>query len=178
MIRFVAGPDKAVVPDLKNNLPGRGVWVGKSRILVDEAVKRNLFARGLKVGVEVDFKLGELVDELMERSALGALGFAKKAGECVTGSQKVETTVLNRNAIGVIHALDGADDGLRKLTQATHALQRDGGKTIRIWRVFSGQQMNLALGATHVIHAALTKGGAARNCLQRIKELAAYRGSE
>ncbi|MEP4104459.1 MAG: DUF448 domain-containing protein, partial [Nitratireductor sp.] len=26
LIRFVAGPDMSVVPDLKRNLPGRGCW--------------------------------------------------------------------------------------------------------------------------------------------------------
>ena len=27
MIRFVAGPDGTIVPDLERKLPGRGVWV-------------------------------------------------------------------------------------------------------------------------------------------------------
>ena len=27
LIRFVLGPDGAVVPDLKEKLPGRGVWL-------------------------------------------------------------------------------------------------------------------------------------------------------
>ena len=31
MIRFVVGPDRAVVPDLKRKLPGRGVWVTARR---------------------------------------------------------------------------------------------------------------------------------------------------
>ena len=31
LIRFVAGPDGQVVPDLGRKLPGRGVWVTASR---------------------------------------------------------------------------------------------------------------------------------------------------
>ena len=48
LIRFVAGPDLAVVPDLKRNLPGRGCWVTAERRHVDEAVRKKLFARALK----------------------------------------------------------------------------------------------------------------------------------
>ena len=35
MIRFVVGPDGAVVPDLKRRLPGRGVWVTATREALD-----------------------------------------------------------------------------------------------------------------------------------------------
>ena len=48
LIRFVLGPDNAVVPDLKRKLPGRGVWVGLSEALVAQAVKKQLFSRGLQ----------------------------------------------------------------------------------------------------------------------------------
>ncbi|MGQ3038966.1 MAG: DUF448 domain-containing protein, partial [Neoaquamicrobium sediminum] len=48
LIRFVAGPDMDVVPDLKRNLPGRGCWVTAERTILDKAVAKNLFARALK----------------------------------------------------------------------------------------------------------------------------------
>lgn len=179
LIRFVAGPDGQVVPDLKRNLPGRGVWVTRSRELVDQAASKGAFARGLKTNVKSTAELGALVDDLMRQAALGALGFARKAGECITGSGKVESALANGKTIGLLHAVDGAEDGLRKLSQALHrhGLEDNSGKRAspQIWRVFSSEEMNLALGATNVIHAALIRGGAARNCLQRIAELSAYR---
>ena len=48
LIRFVAGPDGSVVPDLKRQLPGRGCWVKAERAIVDKAVARKLFGRALK----------------------------------------------------------------------------------------------------------------------------------
>ena len=53
LIRFVIGPDGAVVPDLKRRLPGRGVWVTARREAVTEAVRRRLFGRGFKAEVRV-----------------------------------------------------------------------------------------------------------------------------
>jgi uncharacterized protein len=34
LIRFVAGPDHQIVPDLAGRLPGRGVWVTATRAAV------------------------------------------------------------------------------------------------------------------------------------------------
>ena len=53
MIRFVVGPDASIVPDLRQRLPGRGVWVTAERPLVEEAVRRRLFARAFKAQVVV-----------------------------------------------------------------------------------------------------------------------------
>ncbi|HAL06579.1 MAG TPA: hypothetical protein DCP26_04360 [Brevundimonas sp.] len=48
LIRFVAGPDGAVVPDLARKLPGRGLWVAADRVSLEAAIKKNMFARAAK----------------------------------------------------------------------------------------------------------------------------------
>jgi len=178
LIRFVAGPDGMVVPDIKNKLPGRGVWVTAERELVNQAVKNKLFARGLKTQIKADENLGQMVDDLLTQTALGALGFAKKAGETLTGAGKVDDAVRSGKTIAILHAHDGAEDGLRKLTQAAHAAGEIRKRKVKVWRIFSSDEMNMALGATNVIHAALMKGGAAENCLLRVAQLTEYRGME
>src|SRR2546423_7395863 len=80
LIRFVAAPDGAIVPDLKRRLPGRGVWVTATRSAVNEAVKRNVFARSLKREVRAARDLGAEVERQLESAALDALGIAHKAG--------------------------------------------------------------------------------------------------
>ena len=69
LIRFVAGPDGMVVPDLKRKLPGRGCWVTADRAHVDKAAEKNLFARALKTSVTPPDNLGELVDVLLSKAA-------------------------------------------------------------------------------------------------------------
>src|ERR1700686_916252 len=76
MIRFVVGPDGEVVPDLKNKLPGRGLWVTASRDTLDDAVKRRAFNRGFKREVRVPPELPERTEGLLVRSALDALAMA------------------------------------------------------------------------------------------------------
>lgn len=183
LMRFVAGPDSSIVPDLKANLPGRGVWLKPQRAVVDEAVRRKVFARGLKRPVEVSHDLGAQVDELLVQFALGALGMARKAGQCLTGAGKVESALRGGSAVAALHASDGAEDGLRKLRQWAHSavqveIDDETGETMNeaaILRPFTLDQLSLALGANHVIHAAIMQGGAGRNALTRITQLVAYR---
>jgi hypothetical protein len=187
MIRFVAGPDGTMVPDLKRNLPGRGVWVTAKKSCVEQAVSKSAFARGLKSKAKADPELPDLVENLLSEAALGALGFARKAGQCITGAGKVDGLIRGGKAIAVLHATDGSEDGLRKVSQAVHAAQsgensgmEGSGRRarVKIWRIFSSTQLNMALGATNVIHAALIDGGAARNFAIRAAKLSNYREME
>lgn len=176
LIRFVVGPDGAVVPDLKRNLPGRGCWVTADREHVDKAAKKGLFGRALKAGPDVPADLGGMVDGLLAKSALGALGLARKAGAVALGATKVEAAVRNGTALLVLHATEASEDGLRKIAQARRATAHLGGPEIRAYKLFSEQELGLALGGTNVIHAAVLAGDAGRAAEKRTVALDRYRG--
>ena len=176
MIRFVAAPDGSVVPDLKRKLPGRGCWVGAEKSLVEKAASRNLFARALKIPLIVTPDLAEMVDSLMATATLGTLGLARKAGAVALGATKVEAAVRSGKAVAVVHATDASPDGVRKILAARNAVAYASGHTVPAFKLFSENEMSLALGATNVIHAALLGQGAGEAALKRMRMLAAYRG--
>ena len=175
LIRFVADPAGRVIPDLRRKLPGRGVWVTAVRGTVDEAVRKRAFARGFRRDVIVDESLGDEVDALLEKDALGALSMAKKAGAVRTGAFKVDQAIRAGEVALLLHATDAAPDGVRKLDGAVHALEAAGGGPVAIAAPFTSTQMDLALGGDNVIHAAATKGGAARALIERVMQLQRYR---
>lgn len=176
LIRFVAGPDGDVVPDLKRALPGRGCWVRGERDLVEKAVKRKLFARALGEKAVPAPDLADTVERLIERAALGALGLARKAGTVVTGATQVEKAVRGGTALLVLHARDGAADGMRKIAQARRATVHLGGPIIPAYKVFSESELSLALGGTNVIHAAVLSKDVGKAVLKRVIALDRYRG--
>lgn len=178
LIRFVAGPDGSVVPDLKRKLPGRGCWVGAERPLVEKAAAKNLFARALKTAVEVPPDLAERVEKLYVSHALGALGLARKAGAVALGAAKVEASVRSGKAVGVLHAVEASEDGIRKIASARRSLAHAGGQNVPAFRLFSEAEMSLAFGATNVIHAAMLGQGPGEAALKRIRALAKYKGFE
>lgn len=176
LIRFVVGPDSAVVPDIKRNLPGRGCWVTADRLHIDKAAAKNLFARAFKAQVTVPGNLGDMVDGLLSRSALGMLGLARKAGEVVLGAAKVEGAVRDGQALLVLHATEAAEDGVRKISQARRATVHLGGPATLAYKLFPEAELSLALGGTNVIHAAVLAGDAGRAVQKRMMALDRYRG--
>lgn len=178
MIRFVAGPDGSVVPDLKGNLPGRGCWVKARREIIDAAVARsNLFRKALRQEVHVDPNLGSAIDALLVRAALGALGLARKAGSLALGAVKVEAAIRSGSALAALHATDASPDGVRKIDQARKAVVYAGGPKIAAFKPFSQAEMSLALGGTNVIHAGLLDRPAGKAALRRIIALDRYRNN-
>jgi predicted RNA-binding protein YlxR (DUF448 family) len=178
LIRFVADPDGEIVPDLKRRLPGRGVWVTATIELVGEAVKRQAFARGLKTTVRAPADLAVRVDRLLEQDALQSLAMANKAGLVVAGAAKVVAAIETGAIAGLVEANDGGADGARKLYQAL--TRRFGAAASKVPRIelFASSQLDLALGRTNVIHAALETGKASEAFLARCRRLAAYREPE
>ena len=177
MIRFVAGPDGIVVPDLKRRLPGRGVWVTARRRLVEEAVRRRAFGRGLKGDVKAPADLPDALDRLLERSALDALSIAHKAGLVVLGFAKVEQAVGEGPLVALVRARDAGADGGRKLLGA---LARRGGSAAAVKFIdgLTSAQLDLALGRLNVVHAALLAGRASETFLDRWQILESFRVDE
>jgi len=174
LIRFVRAPDGTVVPDLKRELPGRGVWVTARREAVRLAVKRKAFARGFKEPAVVDPAIDGLVAELMERSALGLLGFVNKAGLAIAGFAKVEAALSKENVVALVEASDAGEDGVRKLGQVLKRVGRS--SDTPVLRLFRGLQLDLALGRSNVVHAALLAGPVSAAFLARCDAYARYLG--
>ena len=145
--------------------------------MVNEAVKRQAFARGLKAPCACPPILAARVDRLLERDALQSLAMANKAGLVVAGAAKVAAAIEAGAVAGLVQARDGGADGARKLRQAlTRRFGEAASKVPRI-ELFASCQLDLALGRTNVIHAALKTGAASEAFLARCRRLAAYRGA-
>jgi predicted RNA-binding protein YlxR (DUF448 family) len=175
MIRFVIAPDGAVVPDLGRSLPGRGAWVSATREAVESAVKQKAFTRAFRGKGAASPALAELTEQLLERSALEALSLANKAGRIVAGNAKVESAILSGKTIALYHARDGARDGFRKLSGLLRRIEAEGGKKAPSFTLFTGSQLDLALGRPNVVHAALLASPASGGFLERSLRLERWR---
>jgi predicted RNA-binding protein YlxR (DUF448 family) len=177
LIRFVVSPQGDIVPDLKRKLPGRGIWISASRKAVAEAVRRHQFSKAFKRDLHVPPTLPTDTETLLVRSVTEALAIAAKAGQVVAGFGKVETALKNGTAEALIHASDGAEDGIRKLDALARQNEGNHGAKPRIPVVtaLKSAELDLALGRSNVIHAALLSGPASRTFLSRSQKLVRYR---
>ena len=175
LIRFVAGPDDQIVPDLAARLPGRGVWVTATRAAVQEAAKRGLFAKSLKRAVKADKELANQVENLLVAEMRQVLALANKAGLVTTGFSKVEISLERGAAIALISANDASADGTGKLARKFMAIQTASGRDAPILRQLTSVELGLAMGGSNVIHASLTGGGLAQRFIGCCRRLDIYR---
>ncbi|MBL8553457.1 MAG: RNA-binding protein [Phenylobacterium sp.] len=170
LIRFVAGPDGAVVPDLARKLPGRGMWVAADRASVETAAKKGLFARSAKAPMKASPDLAEQVSALLRARILNALGLARKAGDLTSGFEKVSSAISSGKAAWLVEASDGAADGRGKLLRlARHQSPPPG-----VFGVFTATELGLALGGENVIHTAFLAGRAAERWTEDVRRLAGF----
>lgn len=167
LVRFVVAPGGAVVPDVAERLPGRGIWLSASREMVGAACAKGLFAKAARVKVSVADDLADQTETLLARRCLDLLGLARRAGQAALGFEKVRTLISAGGAILLIAARDGADHGKAKL--------RGLGKNLPVVELFASAELSLAFGRENVIHAALAPGRLADRFLTETVRLAEFR---
>lgn len=171
LIRFVAGPDGMVVPDLARKLPGRGIWVGADRDSVTTAAKKGLFSRAAKTKLTAPPDLADQVETLLARRVLDSLGLARKSGSIISGFEKVIAALATGKVAWLIEASDGAEDGRRKVLAAARRAQI----SPRLLGAFNSDELGLALGGENVIHTALLAGRGIDRWALDVERLSGFR---
>ena len=171
MLRFALSPQGVVTPDIRRKLPGRGVWTKSDAATVARAAAKGGFARGFRRPVEVGVDLAGQVEALLAADALQFLALVNKSGLVVAGAAKVESAIRSGRVVAVLHAREGAADGVDKLNRLARGLR----SRVATINLFDSARLDLALGRTNVIHAALLAGPASATFLAKIARLAAYR---
>jgi uncharacterized protein len=177
MLRFALSGAGEVTPDIRRKLPGRGVWTRLDFATVRQAAAKQAFSRGFRTKAVAPADLAETVDRLLERDALQFLSIVNKAGLVVAGAAKVEAAVAAGGVVALIHASDGAPDGAAKLERLLRGRLGETAETVRRINLFPSRQLDLALGRTNVIHAALNAGEVSEGFLVKVARLSRYRAS-
>jgi uncharacterized protein len=103
LLRFVLAPDRTLVPDLQQKLPGRGVYTCMKASCLKQAAQKKQFARGFKgevLGAEPEGLAKQVVEKLEERIA-GYISLANKGGKIVSGSDQV-LEKLKKGDVGIL----------------------------------------------------------------------------
>ena len=170
LIRFVRGPEGAVVPDLARKLPGRGLWVRAARADVELAARKGSFSRAAKAQLKAPPDLADQVESLLKRRLLQALGLARRAGELTWGFEKVGSATASGKVAWMVEAADGSADGRRKLLGPAARLETPP----RVIGLFSSTELGLALGLENVIHLAFLVGRGAERWSLDVERLSGF----
>ena len=96
---------------------GRGVYVCPLHICLEQAVKRDEFARCLKVTLEpmTVQALEGLIRERVLRKVAALLGLARRARKVASGTEAVDSAVKRQTARLILSAVDASANSVSKL---------------------------------------------------------------
>ena len=151
LVRFVAGPDDIVVPDLADRLPGRGMWVTADAAALETAARKGHFARAARRPVKAPADLAAQVEALLAGRLVDLVSLARKAGQALAGLEKTKAALASGEARLLIQAADGS---VREKAQ----LRPPEGENTLVSCLFA-DELGVAFARDRVIHAAVLAGG-------------------
>ena len=167
LLRFVVGPDGAIVPDVDARLPGRGLWLLPRRDIVERAVTKRVFARAARRPVVIPHELADRCEALLVRRCGDALGLARRAGLAVAGYERVGEAVRRGNAALLLFALDGAEAGRRRMAA--------GARGIASAAALNAEELSGVFGRERVAFVAVGPGALCSRLQTELTRLAGFR---
>jgi uncharacterized protein len=155
MIRFVVGPDRAVVADLAATLPGRGIWLSARGDVLETARAQGglgrAFARAARGPVAVPPDLSAVLEAALVRRIGELLGLARRAGQAVAGFDKAREWLRTGQVRLILQASDGsAAERVRFLSGAR--------ASVTVLDPLPAAALGRVFGRDHVVHVAIAPG--------------------
>jgi predicted RNA-binding protein YlxR (DUF448 family) len=181
LIRLAIGPDGVVAPDVRAKAPGRGAWIGVDRATLEEAITKGrltkALARAFKGAVNVPADLADQIERALERATLDRLGLEARAGQLLTGTERIIDAARKGTVELMLHARDAAADGTRKLDQALRVgLGVEGTELQGLAIPATRAILSMALGRENVVHLALIAPAAAARVSEALGRWRGYIG--
>ena len=180
LVRLALGPDGEVLPDVRARAPGRGAWIGVDRVALEAAQAKGRLRGALQRAFKTDQlsipdNLGERIEAALRQVTLDRLGLEARAGNLVTGAERIETAARRGEVHLLIHAADAGADGNGRLDQAWRV---GGGPSQGL--VFPAERpiLSLALGRQNVVHIAIIDAAAAARVLGVLQRWRAFIGAD
>ncbi|MEM6682739.1 MAG: DUF448 domain-containing protein [Pseudomonadota bacterium] len=174
LLRCALAPDGTLTPDLKQVLPGRGLYLSLGEAKLSEAHASGALlkaaARHYKCApkkILVPDGFAERISALYVQATLRLMGLERKAGRAFLGADSVNKAGSAGKISVFINAADGAGDSHKFMARAKAA-------DLPVITAFTRAQLSLAFGRENVVHAALAERGGWRNILKYTQSYVRY----
>lgn len=182
LVRLAVSPEGAVLPDVLARAPGRGAWIGVTRTELEKALTqgklKGALARAFKgASLTIPDDLPERIEVALLRALTDRLGLEMRAGNLITGSDRIAEQARAGRVCWLGHASDASLDGSRKLDQAWRVGEEAEGSGMGGMRLpLDRARLSVALGRDNVVHMALTNAAAANRVASLIARLLRFSG--
>jgi hypothetical protein len=163
MIRFVLGPERRIVPDLAERLPGRGMWLSAKADVIEGAARRGAFAKATRGEVLVPPDLRATIEDGLRGRIRDLLGFARRAGQAVSGWQAAREWLQSGRAGLLVQAADGSPAEKARLV---------GHRAVPVVAPLDAAELGAPFGRDRAVHVAIAPGRLAERIAAEAARLA------
>ncbi|HEV7264504.1 MAG TPA: RNA-binding protein [Falsiroseomonas sp.] len=149
MIRFVLDPDRNLVPDLAERLPGRGMWLSARADVIEQAARRGAFAKASRGEVHVPPELRARIEDGLRGRVRDLIGFARRAGQAVSGWHSAREWLQVGRAGLLVQAADGSPAERFRLV---------GHRQVPVVAPLDAAQLGAPFGRDRAVHVAIASG--------------------
>ena len=169
LVRFVLGPDQAVVPDLAESLPGRGVWVSAERAAVETARSKNIFAHAFRAPAKPPADLAARIERLLAERCIALIGFARRADQIFVGRDQVKAAIGSSAMALLLAAADSEGHDAADLAARFRGER---------FSVLTSAELGAALGREGIVHMGVKTGRLAQTLARELRRLVGFRADE
>jgi predicted RNA-binding protein YlxR (DUF448 family) len=163
MIRFVLDPDRNLVPDLAERLPGRGMWLSARADVIEQAARRGAFAKASRGEVLVPPDLRARIEDGLRGRIRDLLGFARRAGQAVSGWHSAREWLQVGRAGLLVQAADGSPAEKARLV---------GQRQVPVVAPLDAAALGAPFGRDRAVHVAVASGRLAERIAAEAARLA------
>ena len=166
MLRFALTPERQIVFDVSEKLPGHGFWLKADKDLLQKAIEKRLFYKAAKGTVGIPADLQRQVETSLRGRCLNLMSLSRKAGLLVFGYEAVKKAVGQGDAVVAFEADDSSLRGQNKIFKSDDIFP--------IYTFFSRADLGSITGMDEVVHIALLKGKLSEQAAMLARKLNLY----
>lgn len=167
LLRFVIDPERRLVADIEQRMPGRGIWLSADRETLKKACAKNTFAKAARANVVVPDELVEQVEKRLTRHCLNMIGLARRAGQAVFGFEKARDWFRSGRAGLLLIAADASPHARSKVRAFSDA------EALVV--PLTASELGVVAGRERSVHVVIAPGALARRVRREGLRLAGIR---
>ncbi|MDT8420565.1 MAG: DUF448 domain-containing protein [Desulfuromonadales bacterium] len=169
LVRFVLGPDGALLVDYRHKLPGRGAYTCLNRECLGRAVEKRQFQRSFRGQAEsasAEALLLSLQEQVLARVE-ALLGMARKSGQLETGTNSVLDSLRKKGKFAVLILSEDISESIGEKLTAVAARQ-----DVPVFNMLGKNRIGQLLGKSERSAVAIKVGALADAILIELQRLA------
>ena len=103
-IKICLSPDNKLIPDLRDNLPGKSVWLPANKTLIVDILRKEDLKPYFGVSKIFSPDLVSIIEVILRKRILSSISMAKKSGALVIGLDAIKTQFIQKRHCLIIVA--------------------------------------------------------------------------